>query len=1180
MPYQYQKRPLIRSRRFLPLFVTQFFAAFSDNFLKNSLVFLILAYIAAGTNGYAPEGGSHALITLAGAVFIAPFLLFSAVAGEIADRFDKALVARVLKFAELGFAALAVTGMALGSIPLLMVTLFLFGTGSAFFGPVKYSILPDHLRKSELPAANAWMQGGTFTAILGGTLLAGVLFAVGRADAPVFGSLIVAFSLIAWIASCLIPRTGRAQPDLSVDWNIARSTGRLLRELGAERRLLVTALMVSWCWFTGAIVLSLLAPLVQGPMGGTPLVVALFLAAFTVAVACGSAVAAWLSAGRIVLLQATIGTLIIGGACVDMGLAAGALGAVSAAAAGPVEFFARAGSVHIGVDLVLAGIGGGFLVVPSFAALQAWAHPERRARVVAANNVLNAGFMTLGGFGVAGLQALGVSFGALLAGLGILSLVAAVLMVRFLPTSLFRDFTSILLRAFYGLEVTGMENLEKAGPAPILAFNHVSFLDALLANVVCDTGRIREPVLAINADVANRWWLKPFLRGLTVFPLDPTHPMATRTLIHLVQEGRPLVIFPEGRITVTGSLMKVYDGAAMIAEKTGSMIVPVKIEGLERSFFSRLTAMQTRKQWFPKVRVKVTAPVRLNIDPALKGSARWQAASGALYRLMSDLMFSTSFRTGTVFEEVVRTGHLYGMGRLACEDPNVGAMTYGRLLTAVRVLGSKLHKRFRGENTLGFLLPNACGSFVTFLAIISTGRTPAMLNFTAGVANLVSACEVSQTRTVLTSRAFIEQARLEALVEGLEAAGLNVVYLDDIRTTVSAWDKIRGLLMRNRRVGPRRVSGDAVAILFTSGSEGKPKGVVLTHANMMANVAQAAARIDFHNGDKVFNVLPMFHAFGLTLGTVLPVVSGVPVYLYPSPLHYHLIPEAVYASSATILFGTDTFVAGYGRSAHPYDFHSVRYCIVGAEPVKRSTRELFMNKFGIRILEGYGVTECAPVLALNTPMYNRPGTVGKLLPGVEWRLEPVEDVEEGGRLVVRGSSVMAGYLLADEPGVLKPPPDGWHDTGDIVTVDDEGYVTIVGRARRFAKIGGEMVSLAAVETLIDELWPGVPRGVVAVADPRKGERLVLVTEYEEANRGDLLKFARQKGVSELSVPSRIIVGSVPVLGSGKTDYTSLKAYAEQSLKQEELLKMARETKISAVSTSGDARDLQGKAANS
>jgi len=417
---------------------------------------------------------------------------------------------------------------------------------------------------------------------------------------------------------------------------------------------------------------------------------------------------------------------------------------------------------------------------------------------------------------------------------------------------------------------------------------------------------------------------------------------------------------------------------------------------------------------------------------------------------------------------------------------------------------------------------------------MSAGRVPAMINFSAGVANIHAACTAAAVRTIVTSRGFVERARLDKLVDAL-AETVRIVYLEELRETISTIDKTRALLAYRHALVPRSAD-DPAAILFTSGSEGTPKGVVLSHRNMLCNAAQAAARIDFSRTDKVFNTLPVFHAFGLTVGLVLPLVSGVPVFLYPSPLHYRVVPELVYGANATILFGTDTFLAGYARAAHPYDFRSVRYVLAGAEPVKEATRRLWAEKFGLRILEGYGVTETAPALALNTPMFNRFGTVGRLLPGIEAKLDPVEGIEEGGRLYVRGPNVMLGYLKADQPGLLVRPEEGWHDTGDIVTIDREGFVTIKGRAKRFAKIGGEMISLAAVESLASELWPSAQSAVVAEPDPRRGERLVLVTEEKGATRAAFQAFAKGKGAPELMAPAEVIVvDKLPVLGSGKAD---------------------------------------------
>jgi acyl-[acyl-carrier-protein]-phospholipid O-acyltransferase/long-chain-fatty-acid--[acyl-carrier-protein] ligase len=471
-------------------------------------------------------------------------------------------------------------------------------------------------------------------------------------------------------------------------------------------------------------------------------------------------------------------------------------------------------------------------------------------------------------------------------------------------------------------------------------------------------------------------------------------------------------------------------------------------------------------------------------------------------------------------------------------------MTYKRLLQATAVLGRKLMPLALEGRSLGVMLPTSNGAVVTLLAVMSAGRVPAMINFTAGAANILAACRAADLDTILTSRTFVEKGRLGHVVEELSKQ-VRIVYLEDIRPTITFLDKLRGALHWKKPLVPRKPD-DWAAILFTSGSEGTPKGVVLSHRNMLANVAQAAARIDFGREDKLFNVLPIFHSFGLTAGTVLPLVSGVSTYLYPSPLHYRTVPELVYGVCATVLFGTDTFLNGYARSANPYDFRSLRYVLAGAEPVKEATRQIYLEKFGLRILEGYGVTETAPVMALNTPMFNKFGTVGRLLPGLTAKLEKVEGVEEGGRLYVKGPNVMLGYVRADKPGVLEPPPEGWHDTGDIVTIDEQGFVTIKGRAKRFAKVGGEMVSLAAVEMLAGDLWPDNMAAVAALPDPRKGERLVMVTDKHGATRSEFITYARMRHASELMFPSEVVVlDKLPLLGSGKVDQLAVQKFVRE-----------------------------------
>jgi acyl-[acyl-carrier-protein]-phospholipid O-acyltransferase/long-chain-fatty-acid--[acyl-carrier-protein] ligase len=1127
---------LMTSRRFAPLFWCQFFSAFNDNFLKNTLVFLILFSLGAA--------GTNALITLAAAVFIAPFFFLSGLGGQLADRFDKAEVAQKLKLAEIGVAAIAVLGFALQSIVILFVALFLFGVIASLFGPIKYGILPDHLKREELPEGNALVEGATFMAILLGTI-AGGLASHGRAGTLAFGILIMAFALLCWLSARLIPPTGQADPSLKIDSNIARSTVSLLKHLWDDKLLWWGGVVASWFWLVGVVALSLMPPLVKAVLGGTEGVVTTFLAIFSIFIAIGSILAAWLAAGRIILLPTVVGAFLLGVFAIDLGMATYST-PLAATSAGIKAVFASARGWRFAIDLAGLALAGGLFIVPVFAAVQSWAGAERRARVIAAVNVLNAAFMVAGTVIVALLQLAGLTLPMLFILLGLANIAVCVWIGRTMPRSALRDFLSILFRAFYRLEVKGIDNIGKAGSHAIIALNHVSFLDAALAMAVLDN----DPVFAIDHGIAQRWWVKPFLRLGRAIPLDPSKPMATRTLINVVKGGETLVIFPEGRITVTGSLMKVYDGAGLITDKSEAMVIPVRIDGLEATHFSRLTRDQVRRRWFPKVTMTILEPVKLAVAPDLKGKARRQAAGAGLYSIMSDLVFRTTSTDRTVIEAVIEAAKIHGMGRVAVQDPVTGALSYKRVLAGASVLGRKLMPLAPEGKAIGVMLPNANGAAVTILGVMSAGRVPAMINFTAGATNILAAAKAAQITTVVTSRAFIEKARLGNLASQIETQ-LKLVYLEDLRQTVRFADRIKGLLGASKPLVQRKPD-DPAAILFTSGSEGVPKGVVLSHRNMLANAAQAAARIDFGRRDTVFNVLPVFHSFGLTVGLVLPLMSGVRIYLYPSPLHYRTVPELIYASNATILFGTDTFLNGYARAAHAYDFRSLRYILAGAEPVKETTRRTYMEKFGLRILEGYGVTETAPVLAINTPMFNRFGTVGRLMPGVEARLDPVPGVEEGGRLYVRGPNVMLGYLRTENPGVLEIPPEGWHDTGDIVTIDAQGFVTIKGRAKRFAKIAGEMVSLSAVEALAADLWPDALSAAASEPDARKGERLVLITDKRGATRADFQSFAKRRNAADLMVPAEVlVVDKVPVLGSGKLDYVGVSHLVRERAKAPE-----------------------------
>jgi acyl-[acyl-carrier-protein]-phospholipid O-acyltransferase/long-chain-fatty-acid--[acyl-carrier-protein] ligase len=617
--------------------------------------------------------------------------------------------------------------------------------------------------------------------------------------------------------------------------------------------------------------------------------------------------------------------------------------------------------------------------------------------------------------------------------------------------------------------------------------------------------------------------------------------------------------FPEGRITITGSLMKIYEGPGMIADKSRAMVLPIRIDGAQYTPFSRLRG-KVRLRWFPHITITVLPPRQFQVDETIKGRRRRQVAGAQLYDLMSQMMFDSSSKNETLFESLITARDIHGGSHAIIEDIERRPLTYKRFITASFVLGHALNRVARDEKPIAMLLPTASSTCVTFFALHAYGRTPAMLNFTAGAAQIVMACKTALITHVLTSRRFVEMGKMDGVVRDLAHAQIQVHYLEDIKKGLTFGDKLFGFVAACFARSAHKLISDAenedpAVILFTSGSEGTPKGVVLSHTNIQSNRQQLSSRVDFGPQDIVFNCLPMFHAFGLTAGTLLPILSGIRAFYYPSPLHYRIVPELIYDTNATIVFGTDTFLSGYARMAHPYDLHSVRYVFSGAEKLKEETRRVYAEKFGVRIFEGYGATETSPVLSTNTPMQNRVGTVGRFMPGMEYVLERVPGIEEGGKLWVRGPNVMMGYLKADEPGVLQPPKEDWYDTGDIVAMDAEGYISIRGRTKRFAKIGGEMVSLTAVESAICTLWPQALHAVVTVPDAKKGEQIVLITNQEFAARDVIIEYYRSIQMAELALPRRVLfVKNMPLLGTGKLDYQTAKSIAmEEASDQKSLL---------------------------
>ena len=1117
---------LIKTRRLGPLVLAQSCGALNDNLVKNAMVVLAIFQLHVGGAG---------LSALAGALLIAPYALLSATAGKLADRFEKPRLIRLYKLLEvllMGFAALAFLSE---SVPALLAVLFGLGVQATLFGPVKYGVLPELLSEDELIAGNGAIEATTFLCIVLGTVLGGALV-LSEGGRGLVGATGVALAAIGLYGAFRVPRAAPADPSLRIRWNILAETRDLLGLAYRRDGIWLCILGLSWFWTVGATLMTEFPVIARDTLHGGGGVMTLLLSVFAIGVGAGSILCARLLHGEVSARLVPFAALGISLFCWDFARAAQTAGVLEDARAVAGSFQGW----RLAIDLFLLAGCGGLFSVPLYAIIQDTSASKERSRMVAANNVMNAVFMVIGAAAAAGMAAFGLPAPIVLTVTAAVNLLVALWIIRILPGEVFRAILRWYFTTLHGVTVSGLEHYRAAGERLVIVSNHQSYLDAcLIAAFLPDN-----PTFAINSAQARKWYFRPFLKAVETFPVDEQSPYALKRMVEAVRDhGRKLMIFPEGRLTRTGALMKVYEGAGLVADKAHARILPISIDGARFSRFGKM-GDRIHRRWFPPLTLHIWPSV--DLTPPDAGTLSPRERRVAIGRGLQDVMVDAVFRAKpidrTLFGAILDAAHAHGGRTLIAEDPSRVPISYGRFILGAAAIGRALARNAPVGTRVGLLLPNATGSVVTLAGAQAFGLVPCLLNPSAGAAHILGTCRTAEIKIVISSRAFIEKGKLAAVVRQMEPS-VRFVWLEDLRQSLGLAGKLRAKLdswFPNRLPGAR-VSPDAPAVvLFTSGSEGSPKGVVLSHRNILANCAQLSSVIDFHGGDIVFNAMPMFLAFGLTGGTILPLFSGVRTFHYPSPLHYRIVPGLIYDTDATICFGTDTFLNGWARYAHPYDFYAMRYIFAGAEKVREETKRLFAERFGVRILEGYGATETAPALALNTAMHCRANTVGRLLPGIEYRLEDIPGIDQGGRLYVRGPNVMLGYLYADAPGVLRPPEGAWYDTGDIVSRSADGFISILGRAKRFAKIGGEMVSLSAAEGLASALWPGDSHAVVYVPDPRKGERLVLVSTRATADINALLAHARGQGVPEIMVPrSLMVVNTMPLLPAGKIDYPAV-----------------------------------------
>lgn len=1077
----------------MPFFVTQFFGALNDNVFKLSVLTLIAFHLTQNPSD------NQFYQALGAGLFSLPFLLLSATAGELADKYDKVFLMRCIKSVEVLLMILGAMAIYAQNIVGMLSIIFLMGIHSAFFGPVKYSILPESLESKELLAGNAFVEAGTFMAILIGVLSGSILIPQ-QANLLTHGLFLASFVVIG-IAVCgalssfLIPSQNNHKNSVAtINWNIFSSMNSVMRETRNFPLVFPAIIGISWFWFMGASFLTEFPAYVEYTLQAEKTVFTLFLALFTIGIALGSLLGArWLK-GEISAKYVFWAILAMSLFTLDVYFQSPhELTTLPDHRISLTIFLSQFEGCRITLDFFLLAIAGGIYIVPLYTLIQKQSSAQWLSRMIAANNIMNALFMVLSAIWIAILAYFHVSVASIFLSLAVMNSVLAIYLLRLSSVSWIHQLLWIILKCFYRVEVKNGEKMSDESEV-LVVFNYTSWVDYMLLALFLP----HQSMLFLEQDTEElpQWLLK-------IFPLKVV---------------APYYFMGNDRATMT--------------------ILPVQIDGALFLPFSALFG-KVPKCWFPKITLTVYPLENLSTDSL-------EFCEAHISKKTKHLLFNSMPWKRDLFTALLAMKKIHGK-RLVANDIQQSPVSYSDIVTRSFILGEAMAKNTARGEYVGVLLPTMVNSMICFFGLQAFGRIPAMLNFSIGARRLKATCVLANIKTVYTSYAFVTQAKIQELIETLLELNIHIVYLEDYRKTIAFVDKIHGFLRGffARWFHPTINSELPAVVLFTSGSEGNPKGVVLSHQNLLANTYQMSTSIDVTAEDCLFNALPVFHCFGLTAGMLLPMMSGFSVFFYPTPLHYRLVPEWVAKIKATIFLATDTFLKGYAHYADLHNFKTVRCVFAGAEKVKEETIKKWENTLNTTIFEGYGVTETAPVIAVNTVKQRKIGTVGCLLPGIEYQLTPFENFNEGGRLWISGPNVMMGYLQAEKPGEIISLANEFHDTGDIAKFDELGYLTLLGRAKRFAKIGGEMVSFSAVENAIATCWPDNLHAVLSVPEDKKGEQLILLTDYSDAKREILVRYLIEQGYSELFIPKKIqILAEMPVLGSGKIDYTVLDKYLE------------------------------------
>lgn len=1133
---------LLRKPGFAWMLVTQFLGAFNDNFYKTVITFYVIdALLQKKAMGIATPLDSNAYLAIAGAIFVLPFLLFSGYAGQLADQFSKRSVLIATKSLEIVTMILAVIAFHLQSVNGLFVVLFLLATQATFFSPAKYGSVPELLSDQDLSRGNALIEMSTFLAIILGAVTGGVTYGALNQSLPMIGYLAVAVALLGSLASLGIGRTRRPTRKATFSWLPFGDVWLGLKQLRSSPRLWLTVLGISYFWFLGAWVQLLAVQFGKELMHLQDSETSLLQAAMAIGIGVGSMLAGRLSGAKVELGLVPLGSI-------GMGLVAAAM------------LYADYNFATAAAGFALLGFSGGFFIVPLNALLQQKSGAEVRGRLIAANNVLNNIGILLGAAAVyIGGHLLKLAPNQSLLVSGILSFGVTIYLLLLLPDFLIRFCLWLLTHSLYRINLVNPQHVPLNGPA-LLVCNHVSFVDGLLVGS-CVQRFVRFMVYSPFFDLPLLGRLFRLMRSI------PTGGGGVRGAVQSIQKARAelraghvVCIFAEGAITRTGNILPFRRGVEHIIKGMNVPLIPVHLDQVWGSIFSFQGGKffwKWPKRFFYPVTVTFGAPLPpdTQVNDIRQRMLEMAGEAYAFRRTRNDMVHLRFMRQAKKI-----------WGRFCMTDSTGKTLSFGRVLVGSLLLSRWLRVQCAGQEMIGLMLPASVGGALVNMACLFAGKVPVNLNFTAGPTAIQSASDKAKIKTVITSRMFLTKAKLTA------PAG--AVYVEDILKSLAGCQAtamyliarfLPAAVLDRLYCDQQRSPQDVCTVIFSSGSTGEPKGVVLSHHNIVSNLEALAQLLSAQRDDRMMGILPFFHAFGFTGTLCFPLVCGFGVIYHPNPLDGKTIGSLVGKFKATLLIATPTFCQIYLRQCEKADFASLRHAVVGAERLRPELAAAFAEKFGLDLLEGYGTTEMGPVVAVNVPDVGtgddrqtgiKPGTVGQPIPGVAARIVDPETFaelgdDEEGLLLLKSPARMIGYLN-DPEKTASALHDGWYVTGDIARIDSDGFISITDRLARFSKLGGEMVPHLKIEEALLAV-PGVEAAAVtAVADPQKGERLVgFYVSDQSLGADEIWRALGERNLPKLWIPKAsdlLPLASLPLLGTGKLDLKQLKslAYAHAS----------------------------------